>query len=233
MPSCKILKNCYNGDMKYHKKLSKKGFTLAEVLITLGIVGVVAAITLPSISAKIQKNMLVEQLKTFYSSFTNAINLYMYKGGYEDFSQTIFADSSVSFEDKKEHFISEVLEKNLQGKRTNVTITEDCLKGDKRCFTYSFDYVTSKGSLIKFEKSMWNSLFTIYFDTNGTKGPNRVGLDAFRFYFYDSPVPKQAYQRDTDYACTGCGDSCNLAASSPTGYGCWARIMREGWKINY
>ena len=218
--------------MKYHKRLSKKGFTLAEVLITLGIVGVVAAITLPSISAKIQKNMLVEQLKTFYSSFTNAINLYMYKGGYEDFSQTIFADSSVSFEDKKEHFISEVLEKNLQGKRTNVTIKEDYLKGGTS-INLTYDYVTSKGSLIKFEKSSWDSLFTIYFDTNGTKGPNHIGLDTFRFYFYNSPIPKQAYQRDTDYTCTGCGDSCNLAASSPTGYGCWARIMREGWKINY
>ena len=31
---------------------SKKGFTLAEVLITLGIIGVVAAITLPMIIAK-------------------------------------------------------------------------------------------------------------------------------------------------------------------------------------
>ena len=218
--------------MKYHKRLSKKGFTLAEVLITLGIVGVVAAITLPSISAKIQKNMLVEQLKTFYSSFTNAINLYMYKGGYEDFSQTIFADSSVSFEDKKEHFISEVLEKNLQGKRTNVTIKEAYFKGGTS-INLTYDYVTSKGSLIKFDKSLWNSLFTIYFDTNGTKGPNRIGLDTFRFYFYNSSAPKQASEKDNDYACPQCGDSCVTTQNSLTGYGCWARIMREGWKINY
>ena len=218
--------------MKYHKQLSKKGFTLAEVLITLGIVGVVAAITLPSISAKIQKNMLVEQLKTFYSSFTNALSLYLYKNGYEDFSQTIFADSSVPFEQQKEYFISEVLEKNLQGERTNLKIKEVYYKGSGS-ITLTYDYVTSKGSLIKFEKSMWNSLFTIYFDTNGTKGPNRIGLDTFRFYFYNSPVPKQAYEQDADYACPQCGDSCVTTQNSLTGYACWARIMREGWKINY
>lgn len=34
---------------------SKKGFTLAEVLITLGIIGVVAALTMPSIIANYQK----------------------------------------------------------------------------------------------------------------------------------------------------------------------------------
>ena len=42
--ACKECKKCYNSDMLYHRRF---GFTLAEVLITLGIVGVVAALTLP------------------------------------------------------------------------------------------------------------------------------------------------------------------------------------------
>lgn len=37
------------------------GFTLAEVLITLGIIGIVAAMTLPAIVSKYQEKVLVER----------------------------------------------------------------------------------------------------------------------------------------------------------------------------
>ena len=39
-------------------KMVKKAFTLAEVLITLGIIGVVAAMTLPALIQKQQENLL-------------------------------------------------------------------------------------------------------------------------------------------------------------------------------
>ena len=41
----------------------KKGFTLAEVLITLGIIGVVAAATIPSLITAYQKRATESQLK--------------------------------------------------------------------------------------------------------------------------------------------------------------------------
>ena len=47
-------KNCYHSDMLHHYKL-KNGFTLAEVLITLGIIGVVAALTIPALIGNYQK----------------------------------------------------------------------------------------------------------------------------------------------------------------------------------
>lgn len=51
----------------------KKGYTLAEVLITIGIIGVVAAITIPLIVQK-YKNIVVEtRLKYFYSVINQAI----------------------------------------------------------------------------------------------------------------------------------------------------------------
>ncbi len=50
----------------------KFGFTLAEVLITLGIIGVVAAMTMPTLIAKIQNNILKNQFKRTYSVITNA-----------------------------------------------------------------------------------------------------------------------------------------------------------------
>lgn len=45
----------------------KKAFTLAEVLITLGIIGVVAAITIPGLITKYQKLATVVKLKKVYS----------------------------------------------------------------------------------------------------------------------------------------------------------------------
>ncbi|MDR1327938.1 MAG: type II secretion system GspH family protein [Heliobacteriaceae bacterium] len=53
----------------------KKGFTLAEVLITLGIIGVVAALTLPSLIANYQKKQTVVKLKRFYTIMNQAIRL--------------------------------------------------------------------------------------------------------------------------------------------------------------
>ena len=50
----------------------KKAFTLAEVLITLGIIGVVAALTMPALIQKHQEQVAVNKLKKFYSTFSQA-----------------------------------------------------------------------------------------------------------------------------------------------------------------
>ena len=41
----------------------KKAFTLAEVLITLGIIGIVAAMTIPTLITNYQKNITITRLK--------------------------------------------------------------------------------------------------------------------------------------------------------------------------
>lgn len=51
----------------------KKGFTLSEVLITLGIIGIVAAMTLPTLVAKYKDRALVNQAKRSYSILSNAM----------------------------------------------------------------------------------------------------------------------------------------------------------------
>ena len=51
-------------------------FTLAEVLITLGVIGVVAAMTLPSLIADYKEKELVTRAKRSYSVIMNAINAY-------------------------------------------------------------------------------------------------------------------------------------------------------------
>ena len=49
------------------------GFSLAEVLITLGIIGVVASLTLPSVINKYQEKVTVTKVKKAYSTMNNAL----------------------------------------------------------------------------------------------------------------------------------------------------------------
>lgn len=53
----------------------KFAFTLAEVLITLGIIGVVAALTIPALIANHKKQVVVTRMQKFYSTINQAIKL--------------------------------------------------------------------------------------------------------------------------------------------------------------
>ncbi len=54
-------------------RMKIKAFTMAEVLITLGIIGIVAAMTLPALIGKYQENVLKQQFKVAYSLIQQAI----------------------------------------------------------------------------------------------------------------------------------------------------------------
>ena len=58
-----------------HFSLKSAAFTLAEVLITLGIIGVVAALTLPTLTSNYRKKVVATRLKKFYSNINQAIAL--------------------------------------------------------------------------------------------------------------------------------------------------------------
>ena len=64
-------------------------FTLAEVLITLGIIGVVSAITLPTVVQNYQKQATVAKLKKAYTTINQAILLSIAENGdYADWDKT-------------------------------------------------------------------------------------------------------------------------------------------------
>ena len=50
-------------------------FTLADVLITLAVICIVAALTLPSFIEKYQEKILITKLKKFYSELAFAHNM--------------------------------------------------------------------------------------------------------------------------------------------------------------
>jgi len=60
---------------------SLRGFTLAEVLIVLGIIGVVAALTMPPLISNYKKRVVENKLKQTYSIFNQAIRLSEIKNG--------------------------------------------------------------------------------------------------------------------------------------------------------
>lgn len=59
--------------MKQHG-FTQDAFTLAEVLITLGIIGMVASMTLPALFQKYTDSVLITQGKKSYSNFSNVLN---------------------------------------------------------------------------------------------------------------------------------------------------------------
>ena len=56
-------------------------FTLAEVLITLGIIGIVAAMTIPSLVQDYREKAQVTRVKKFYSVFSQAYTMALQDNG--------------------------------------------------------------------------------------------------------------------------------------------------------
>ena len=54
--------------------MNKKAFTLAEVLITLSIIGVVAAMTVPNLMSNFEKQKTIVGLKKAYSEFIQVVD---------------------------------------------------------------------------------------------------------------------------------------------------------------
>ena len=87
-------KKCYTFNSYSTKKIA---FTLAEVLITLGIIGVVAALTIPNLIADYKEKVLITQVKKAYSELDNALGLYMAKN--ECTNKVCISDTSITSEE--------------------------------------------------------------------------------------------------------------------------------------
>ena len=106
--------------------MKKNGFTLAEVLITLGIIGVVAAMTLPTLIQNHQKQVYVNGLKKALSISQNMMKQMQADEGVSDFGSThlfsdgvcVFADSTCEDSYGNPSVFEEVIPKYLKAVKT-------------------------------------------------------------------------------------------------------------------
>lgn len=92
--------------------MSKKGFTLAEVLITLGIIGIVASLTLPALIQNNKNKEVEAKLKKIYSAMNQAILLSEKDNGAKEYWQycNFGEDSNMeNTSDRRQHFEKYIL----------------------------------------------------------------------------------------------------------------------------
>lgn len=180
----------------------KYGFTLAEVLITLGIIGIVAAMTLPTLINKTQNQELITSFKKVYSELSQ---VYM----------KIKADNGGTFDGicKSADDYYTLFAKYM--KKVQI-----CEKGTVYGKCWAKNWYASNGIKISSSESESSSLILpsgtsmlFYFmsescdsanelkepigcgrirvDLNGIKRPNIVGKDIFDFYITkDALIPR-------------------------------------------
>ena len=166
-----------------HHSLKRVAFTLAEVLITLGIIGVVAALTLPTLIQNHQKQVYVTQLKKAYSTLTNAYNELAAEQEVADWNQISCSDWSClsdflkhvktikSFEGCEEDWCNNYDVNHTTGIAGGTGLGNDS------------GFITADGALFIFTcGSYLDSDYTWIVDVNGyNKGPNKPGRDIFQF----------------------------------------------------
>ena len=156
----------------------KFGFTLAEVLITLGIIGVVAAIVMPTLIKNYQKQQTLEGLKVAYSIFSQAVEKSKQENG--DISTW-----EKSYSNMAPTYILPYVE--------NIGVIN---KHPIKTRIGSYNYIggsswSKNGKMYGLKNGMTFSMIHdvsptnnepfITVDINGAKGPNRLSRDQFVF----------------------------------------------------
>lgn len=171
----------------------KKGFSLSEVLITLSIIGVVAAMTLPSVINKTQLFILKNQYKKVYNNYSNALQKYIADNGLPDcYYGTSRAEDNRS---NCSSFYDEFMTKYLKSVKycENNALTNGCVPKYSKyadtdgCMGFKENYINNKdkvwvlndGSIHISYMQKTYSIFAV--DINGLKGPNKRGYDLFSF----------------------------------------------------
>ena len=96
-------------------RLTRTAFTMAEILLSLTIIGVVAAITLPSLTGNINERTWNTQRKALYARMSQAIALMPALNGYGTLRETTDSAGSTSIEDTAaETFVTAGLSKVLK-----------------------------------------------------------------------------------------------------------------------
>lgn len=216
-------------------------FTLAEVLITLGIIGVVASITLPSLINKIDNARYKSAVKKNYSVFSNALTL-VYAGNWDDFRDWNYTRSNEFVEDiynkLSEHLVITKTCGRASGcierpkAKNGSYATYSTINGGCSNNASAYNFILNDGTAVTID--IWlesnvktyfgvkNNLlsnsanFIICTDVNGSNGPNTTGKDVHAFIL----TSKGLVPAGTDNDSQNC-DNKNFSAN----YDCTAKFL--------
>lgn len=217
--------------------MRKSGFTMAEVLITLGILAVVIAMTMPSLIMKYQEKEMVTRLKKVYSTLSNAYNEILYEHGKPD-EWGISSYDEVSLLFTKYIKKAKVCSRNSpQAKRCfNVSKRYDLLKlTSGNTYNGASSFIMNDGMIAGFDAQVGvetalkctelNYCFHIVVDLNGNKPPNQWGVDTFLFHVTkDKIVPRGAL--NTHGRQHTCDPTKSTASGWVNGSGCGAWVLQ-------
>lgn len=218
-----------------NKRYITFGFTLAEVLITLGIIGIVAAMTISVLTAKYRSKVAVTQLKKMYSVMSQAL---LYTVQEEGNYSSLYA-----IQDYDSASIQAWYNKAL---KPYIKITNECFDNKAGCWAETTKYLN--GNSLNYKNGIGTNIVTfntidgysvnldaitergiiilrVYVDVNGKKLPNTLGKDIYTFTFSDKgfvPVGRDLTDEEVNSDCSKSGN----------GYYCFERIMRNGWEID-
>lgn len=242
--------------------MSKKGFTLAEVIITLAVIGVIAALTIPTIIKSSTNTSTTEKVKKYQSLLNQAIKMYMVDNdcvgnlsgcpAFASSSQHTLAWSELAPYFKYVRncgtstgqgcFAQGVMYKLLNGNDYDIL---DDANGNKVILVdgVSMNVYDNSGNC-NTDRSRDDvlPLTTVcghfYIDINGSKSPNQVGRDYFVWAIVKSGVVYPYGSLDELISTSAAGvPHCDPAdtgdyAHPGGGMGCAAKILKESI-INY
>lgn len=221
--------------MEYMKKL---GFTLAEVLITLGIIGVVAALTLPSVNQKLEDQRNMAALKKVYSVLQQATNLAIsehenpvYWGMQDNSTESI----TQMYEYYKPYFNMMRECPNKPGcwayPTKNLNGTTYWSAHNTAWFQYAFTLTNGTNILMDiyepatirrgFGNNVDMDCLIFWVDINADTPPNTIGRDIFAFIVTERGL--QPAGLDSTETCT----------PTKEGWSCVSKIIKDGWEIRY
>lgn len=205
----------------------KKAFTLAEILIALMVVGIIAALTIPPVVTKYQKKMYATSLQKEYNKISEAIIKMMEEENVSNFyeSKAAFAQNEDCSETTKtcstgagfllNNYFDVDVKKSCASKSCLATSYKTL--GDNKVTIPALDYCirTIRGSVICGYKN--SSKMRLVVDLNGVENPNVGGRDLFYM----------------DVENDGSISASSKTCTSSNFEGCVTKIMDDNWVMEY
>ncbi|MBQ8168124.1 type II secretion system protein [bacterium] len=235
----------------------KSAFTLAEVLITLAIIGVVAAMTIPTLISSYQKQVTETRLKQTYAILQNTISLAVVDNG--EVAGWGLSKYAVDYADEEGNpiegvsrydIIQEVFEQYFlpymkKVKNAEFTSLENygwksykLLSGERSLHPgltgryYIVQLMNGTTIMVAMNGSATTFSSIIFFvDINGTAGPNISGIDGFAFNLELKNGGFGAFADSYPSEEIKNAYCTNTLGLSMPSIGCASLIKRNGWKI--